>query len=158
MIDLMTYLVNPVTPIEVFSSLTDYSESDPTLSVRLTFENGSPAVMLGSDCGDYFTFELTLVMENGEIDIEDLGLSIRRRTIESHALFLSQMTPTAGTTSSSGFAQAMVNAVSNIADHINLGTPLASDGQSALEAEETCAAIMRLASGNVHGANKGDAE
>ena len=158
LIDLLHYLIGPVFPHEVFSAITDYSSFDPTLSARLTFENKAPVVLIGSDCRDFFTFELTLIMAAGEIVIEDLGLSIRRRTIEPHALFISQMTPTAGATSSSGVALAMVNAVSNISDHITLETPLASDGQSALEVEKTCAAIMRLALGDERGAKQGDAE
>jgi len=156
LIDLINFLVGPISPCDVFSTVTDFSDADPTVSARLMFENEQPAVIVGTDCRDFFIFELTLIMEKGEINIEDLGLSVRRRPIEKHTLFPSQSTPSAGISLTSGFDQAMVNAVSNIADHLADGTPLASDGWSALEAEETCWAIMKCALDKGHTVNPGD--
>lgn len=145
MIDLVNYLVGPVSPEEVFSRIDDFSPSDPTLGVRMKFSSGAPFVLIGSDSRDFFTFELTLITEKGEIAIEDLGRQVRFRMAEPHALYPSQSTPPMTQPTETGLDKAMIGAVGNIADYLNCVTPVLSDGLSALAAEKTCAEIMRLA-------------
>jgi len=144
MIDLVNYLVGPVVPEQVFSKIEDFSASDPTLSVFMKFENDSQFVLIGSDGRDFFTFELTLITEKGEIVIEDLGRRVRYRLAEPHALYSTQITLPVMESVDTGFDGAMLAAITNIADHLNKGKSVPSDGMSAFHAERTCAEIMRL--------------
>ncbi|MEK9753122.1 MAG: Gfo/Idh/MocA family oxidoreductase [Rhodospirillaceae bacterium] len=144
-LDMVDYLIGPLTPKAVISRVDDGRDDDPTLSVLLETVAGAPAVLIGVDGKAFFPFELDLTMEKGRVTYEDLGCRMRRRSIRLHPLFPHQLTLDDGGWMDTGMAKAMVNAVSNIHDHLARGEPLASTASTAFQTEKLCAAIMAMA-------------
>lgn len=145
MIDLLNFLVGPVTPVAVLRRGEDFGADDPTLDAQLVTPRGAPVYMVGGDDRSFFTFEIDLMMDRGRIVIEDLGTVLRERRIAFVPLYPATRGLDRGTWEETGFGNAMVRAVDNIFEHLHDGAALLSDGRSALAAEETCAALIDMA-------------
>lgn len=143
-IDLLQYLIGPLQPISVSDIIRDYRRDDPTLSARLETSEARPVYLVGCDSRMYFPFEVDLIMENGRVSLEDLGNRLRRRRIKPHPLFPRQVTLDDGVWVNTELPHTLANSVAAMYDHVNEGAPLASDGESAIETEKICVALMDL--------------
>ncbi len=141
MIDLLHFLLGSLRVVDVFDARIDHDIDDPSICARLAAGNGAPVVLL---CGDERRFqhiELSLLFENGRIDMEDLGRTIRLRRAapDSRIPAVNTLRETERLTPDT---PAAINAaVDNIYRHIHSAAPLESDGTSALDTLETCHAI-----------------
>ena len=146
MFDLFHLLVGERLEVKsVLKRRDDYSPDDPTLDAILESEHGAPVYLVGSDHRHFFTFELELTFEKGRISIEDLGRSLRVRRVVADPDFPNRWTLPLGKYEKTEIAQAMVRAVDNVHGHVVKGIPLASDGQSALAAEQICHDLIAMA-------------
>lgn len=145
MIDLLHFLVGPLTARDVFRSQIDYDPNDPTLDALLISEGGAPIYLVGSDSRDFFTFEIDITLQKARVVIEDQGRTIRIRRSVSNPLFPSYQILDRGEWTETDLGSAMLSAVDNLAEHLTGGDALASDGRSALEAEDVCAQLLKLA-------------
>ena len=144
MVDIIHFLVGPLTPQAVFRRREDFSPGDPTVDALLSTAEGAPVYLVGSDSRAFFSFELDLTMEQGRLVIEDLGRTLRQRRVATHPVFPSRRSLDAGTWTETGFAEAMVFAIGNLRDHLIEGAPLLSDGRSALAAQEVCERLIDM--------------
>jgi len=156
LIDLIHFLVGTMSPRDVFSRVDDFTSDDPTLGVRLEFSNGAPVILMGKDSRDHFSFDLTLIMEKGEVVLDDLGRRICYRPAVAHPLFRSQITPAVVDPVDTGFDRAMLAALANIEDHLSTGAELLSNGRNAVQSERTCSEIMTLVGENALCRNEGE--
>jgi len=150
-IDLLHFLIGPLSPVGVTDTVTDYQLNDPTVSALLKTEAGAEVRLVGCDSRMYFPFELDLVMEKGRISLEDLGGRLRRRWVRPHPLFLHQPALDDGVWTETELPHALANAVGSLYDHLKNQTPLPSDGASALLTEEVCAGLIKLAAAKSEG-------
>ena len=120
-------------------------DKDPTLSVFLETESGAPVNLIGTHANAFFPFEVNLVMEKGQLSLEDLGRKVRQRRVVRHPIYLHQQTLDDGESRATGLDKAMVSAVDNIYDHLTMNVPLACEGHDALYVEELCAKIRNMA-------------
>ncbi|MBT3358873.1 MAG: Gfo/Idh/MocA family oxidoreductase [Rhodospirillales bacterium] len=145
MIDLLHFLVGPLTPTDVFKKRVDFDANDPTLDALLFTQGGAPVYLVGSDSRDFFTFEIEITTQKGRVVIEDQGAAMRFRHVANNPLFPAYRVLERGEWTATDLGSAMVSAVDNLARHLDHGDPLASDGHSALEAENVCARLLELA-------------
>ncbi len=145
MIDLLHFLVGPLTPKDVFKSCVDFDANDPTLDTLLFTDDGAPVYLVGSDSRDFFTFEIEITTQKGRVVIENQGAVVRTRRVAANPLFPSYQILERGKWRPTDLGSAMVAAVDNLARHLTDGDALVSDGRSALETEDICARLLKLA-------------
>lgn len=145
MIDLLHFLIGPLTARAVLRRQEDYSADDPTLDARLDGPGGVPVYLIGNDSRAFFTFEIDIMMTEGRVIIEDLGGAIRLRPVIANPLFPSYRGLDRGTWSATDLGGTIAAAVDNLADHLAGTAALPSDGESAVAAEEVCRRLIELA-------------
>ena len=143
--DLLHYLVGPLKLRAVLGKVNDGRVEDPTYSVFLETNHAAPVTLLGTNGDAFFSFEIDFVMERGRLALEDLGGRLRCRKIQQHPVYQCQSSLTEGTWKKTGLNFALMRAVTNIADHLLEGTPLVSNADNALEAEDLCNEIHIMA-------------
>jgi len=143
-IDLIHFLLGPLSARDVIASLVDYDANDPTVTARLALAGGVPVHLIGCDGRQFFPFEIDLVMEKGRISFEDLGVRIRRRWVRPHPLFLSQLSLDDGVWVDTELPRALANAVGNVYDHLTDGAPLLCTGADAVAAERVCSELRDM--------------
>ncbi|MGA0393925.1 MAG: gfo/Idh/MocA family oxidoreductase, partial [Rhodospirillales bacterium] len=90
-------------------------------------------------------FETSLTFEKGQIILEQGTSVVRMRPIEENPRFKGHQTLLGGTNQDGDLGQALYRAVDNFYRAITEGAPLASDGRSALEAQNVCEQLMTMA-------------
>ena len=143
--DCLHFLIGPLVPRAVLGRVDDGRTEDPTLSVFLESEIGTPVILTGVHGGYFFPFEIDIVMEKGRITLEDLGGKLRCRRVSPHPLYVHQPTLDDGTWEDTKLAEALVVAVDNIFHHLASGAELLSTGRSVLAVEDICTDILKLA-------------
>lgn len=138
LIDLVLFLLGPATVIAVGPGHHDGFDDDPTVDALLALASGGVVHLVGGDARDFTVFELTIVTERGVIALEDSGFVLRIRHVEPSARFAGYRTLDSGTVETTGLDDALVCAVDNLRDAVRHGAALASDGRSALAAQEIC--------------------
>ncbi len=146
MIDLLHYLLGPLTFLYAGSPLYDYSNEDPSVPAMLTSASSIPICLNCSDASDYSLFELELVTERGVVSMEDGGLKWRFRTADSSPQFPGYKALLPSTSVDGHYLHTMTAAVQNIYAAITSGQTLASTGETALEAQRLCHVISKGAS------------
>lgn len=134
MTDLLHMLIGPVFVRSAENVIYDFWPDDPTISARLVTAADDPIDMVGSDMRDGMTFDLELEFDNAQIILNDF----------SHTLII---IPKGGIEKkiTTDLDRGMLNAVSNIYDHLTEGAKLFSQGDNAVLALETCDGIRKAA-------------
>lgn len=145
MIDLLHFLIGPLEARAVLRRQQDYTADDPTLDARLDGPGGLPVYLIGNDSRAFFTFEIDIMMTEGRVVIEDQGLATRVRRVVASPVFAAYRGLDRGIWSATDLGAAIASAVDNLADHLAGKAALASDGQSAVAAEEVCLRLLKLA-------------
>lgn len=112
----------------------DYWPDDPTLSARLETDSGAQIGLIGSNVRNGMIFDLELVFEQAQISLTDFSNTINIRPKDRP-----------GRQIKTSLKLDMLHAVSNIYDHLTLGTKLCSNAENALLALETCGTIRKMA-------------
>lgn len=138
MVDLLQYLLGPLTLLSTGTSVADHWTSDPSIAALLETAGG---VRVNLECGhaaDYSLFEMQLITERGIIAMEDGGLRWRSRIAEQSSHFPGYRVLPEGTSWEGGYLHTMSNAIANIHAALAISESLASSGESALEAQRIC--------------------
>ncbi len=143
-LDLIHFLFGPLKPLRVVNRVDDGRSEDPTLSVLLKTEAGVPVNLIGTNYQFFYPFEIDLILQSGRISIEDLGGRLRLRKIRSHPKYPHQQALDYGVWEDTEMDRAFAEALDNIFSHLLEGTPLVSNGRSALLVERLCAEIMNI--------------
>lgn len=138
MIDLMQYLIGPLSASVVLGRTSDYMQDDPTTDAVLATETNAPVYLIGGDGKDYARFEAVLSCQKGVIEIFDSGYRVRRRGLVSHRHYPGRVHLDEGESKDTGLVRAVALAVENLHDAVTQGTPLVSSGRTALSAEILC--------------------
>lgn len=142
LIDLIGFLFGPVHSFGPVLARIDYDPHDPTIDALLHTDNGTPVHLIGGDARSYALFELEIIAATGSVRIEQSGRTIRtRRTIDdpysARYRILNE-----GKIDIVGTGDAFFRAADNIYKAITHGEPLVSDGETALDAERICDALL----------------
>lgn len=154
MIDLLRLLAGELRVVHAGAPVADFWPDDPTIPAMLETSDGIPVQLSTADARDYALFELTIVTANTVIAMEEGGLSWRIRRAGESGAFAGYRALDAGERVAGEYFQAMRGAVANIAAALHHGAPLASDGASALAAQQVCEAIRGAAPHSQTGAGK----
>lgn len=141
MIDLLIYLLGPVSLLSVGQPLWDFWDNDPTVPAMLQTSGGVPLQLSISDARDFAFFELQIVSERGVIVMENGGLLWRVRKVIDSPLFKGYSSLDLGDSIQGEYAMAMTRAAENIYNAVVYGEALASTGHGALEAQRMCEQI-----------------
>jgi len=134
MTDLIQMLTGPLKVIEAGAITGDFWPDDPTISAVLESRNGAPVGLTGSDVRDGMIFDLELVFEGARISLTDFSNRITIRTQDGGEQSFT-----------CDLDRGMLNAVSNIHDHLTTGAGLFSTGENAVQALGICADIRKKA-------------
>lgn len=143
MLDLLHWLVGPMTIIKVGKPVQDFFSSDPTVPVWLENNQGVPIHITCAHAEDYAIFELQLVFSLGVLTMEEGGMFWRERHAVDSDTFKGYRKLEEGVRRPGKYPQAMLQAVDNIYRTITQGAPLASSGKSALAAQRACEEIKQ---------------
>ena len=145
MLDLLRFLFGSLNLDSADKPVWDFWPDDPSIAALLHSEAGIPISLSVAHASDYAFFELQIITERGALSMENGGLNWRiRRTIQSPD-FKDYRSLGAGEMLEGEYAMAMTNAINNIYNAVTSGEPLASDGNSALEAQRLCEQIRKVA-------------
>lgn len=145
MIDLLHLLVGPMRVVKVGKPVEDFFQDDPTVPVWLKNEQGIPIQLSCAHAADYAVFELQFIFSRGILTMEDGGLYWRERQIIDSDIYKGYRVLSEGVRRAGQYPRAMMQAVDNIYDAITKGTQLASTGETALQAQQMCEKIKKLA-------------
>ncbi len=145
MVDLIQFLVGPLTVEQAVSARPGHTEDDPLCDATMRTRSGARIALQGVDAGDVGLFELQLVFERGIVALEDFGRWLRIRKLEPEPLMPGRARFTPESETETDWRDAMYRAYDNLHAAITSGAALASDGESALSAEAVCAEIRSLA-------------
>ncbi len=133
MTDLIQMLTGPLKVTAAGVITRDFWPDDPTISAHLESRNGAPVELIGSDVRHGMVFDLDLVFECARISLTDFSnritIRIKDRGEQSFTCDLNR---------------GMLNALSNIHDHLITGAALFSTGENALSALGICADIRKM--------------
>jgi predicted dehydrogenase len=142
MVDLIHFLVgSPLRLLWAGPPRHDFWPDDPTVPAALATPDGAIVHLATGDAGDFAIFELQLILSGGVVTLEDSGLSWRRRRAVDSPAFRGYRTLDRGDFASGAYAEAMRNALNNLYDSVSSNAPLASTGETALEAQRVCESI-----------------
>lgn len=145
LLDLLAWLFGPLNLVAVGAPVHDYWDADPTIPAVLQTASGAPVTLGIAHAADYACFELQIVAERGVIQMEDGGQRWRLRRASPSEEFAGYETLGAPECLAGEYAQAMTAATANLFDALVRGSPLASDGKSARDAQALCETIARKA-------------
>lgn len=134
MTDLLNMLVGPVHAVAGMGVIYDFWPDDPTLSAGLETAQKTPVEMIGSDVRQGMVFDLNLIFDGARITLTEFG----------HSLTIC-LNDGPEKKTSTDLNRGMLNAVTNIHDHLTTGAALYSTADNGLAALEVCEEIRRLA-------------
>lgn len=145
MIDLLHLLIGQLDPKSATLLVDDGREDDPTVDAVLRAKNGAYVRLTGTDYRSYDIFELQLAFSGALVVLEQGATRLRIRPLEDTPGFAGHRRPAHGDFEDIGASDVLLRAFDNIAASVEGREVLASDGASALAAQETAAAMMRMA-------------
>ena len=143
LLDLLLFLFDDVAIKAVGAPIEDFVPSDATVPFWLETAHHVPIQIACGHAEDFAFFELQLLFANAVITMEESGMSWRERRPVDSALFRGYRVVDKGLIRPGGYPQAMLQSVQNIFDAIEHGSPLASTGETALEAQRLCEKIRQ---------------
>lgn len=145
MVDLLHYLIGPLTPCRVDRAIIDYLPSDPTLDCTLTDANGALIRMVGLDRNAFTIFELDLIFEHERVRLLDSGFGMTRSRVIDAPRFDNYRVLSAPAAEQTQLDTAFAHAAEAILAQLNGGEPLTSLGETALAAQRVCARLVSMA-------------
>jgi predicted dehydrogenase len=142
LLDLVRYLFGPLTLHTVTNQRFDAGPDDPTVDAALHLENGVPVHVIGVDSRDYALFELHLIAARGAVGIEQSGRVIRRRGCMDDPYHDGYRLLERGAWTEYGHGDSFLRLLDNLKANLADGTPLTSDGQSALATQLLCESMI----------------
>jgi len=151
MLDLLLGLLGPLHIVSVGQAVADFFPTDPTVDATLRTEQGVPIQLNVAHAQDYALFEMQIVTEKGVISMEDGGARWRFRHAKPSVQLAGYRFLNAGEWVEPVGSYALTGAVANIFDALQSGTPLASSGSNALQAQALCEQNQHIASAQAAG-------
>lgn len=145
LIDLLHWLLGPLTVERVLDRRPGPAEDDPTVDALLRTAGGAPVHLIGADHRAFTLFELTILTAAGRIDIGESGLRIRRRRALPSPRFAAHRLLEAGDTVATELDRALLYAVDDLHRAATAGIAPRSGPDNALAAERVCEALRRAA-------------
>lgn len=143
MLDLLHLLFGALDVVSVGRPFDDFRADDPTVPAWLQTSNGVPIHLACGHAADFSMFELQLLFSNAVVGMEEGGMFWRERAAADNGTFHGYRTPGEGIRRAGGYPRAMLQAIDNIYGAINHARPLASTGESALDAQRLCEKIRQ---------------
>lgn len=141
MIDLLHMLLGPLQLIATGRPIHDFRPDDPTVPALLENAAGVPVHLATAHAADYAHFELVLTTASGILTMRDSGRGWRERVLADSIDFPGYRVLAGETDRAGGYDHASLSAAENIRLALTNGEALASDGATALAAQELCALI-----------------
>ncbi len=131
LIDLLHFLIGPLTPERVFETRADYSQADPSLGALLRSAQGTPVILSIGDTRHFTVFELDLLFEAGRVTFADSGWTMSRRRIIDDPRYANYriLEPLVAVPTAMGHA--MSAAIASLHDRLVLAPPLSPRRRSA---------------------------
>lgn len=144
LIDLLRYLFGDLIIEMTYDKVFDYSEDDPSIPMLLATSDGIPIHCAVGHAGDFALFEVQFIFSKGILTMRDGGLSWNVRSLVESNHFAGYNVLDKGEDLEGCYKMAMRRAVDNIYRALVTSEKLASDGESAYQAQKMCEKIKCL--------------
>lgn len=115
MVDLIRHFVGWPTRVEVIRTLGDgWSETDPTVDLRMWFDGGETGYLLATDHRDYTVFELQITGDGGRVTFTDSGRAVQLETAGDDPVWAGYRGLGQPTIVDGGLGEAMPRALRNL--------------------------------------------
>ena len=141
MINLLEYLIGDVKEVEVKEKVFDFYNDDPSVSARLTLENGRPFNLQYIDQNMYTIFEMDLFFENTRIRIIDSGYKILFSKVSESSILKGYKTLSEVKELETSLGCALNYTYENVFSSLANGEVLISSHSSARKSMATCLKI-----------------
>jgi predicted dehydrogenase len=145
MLDLLHFLVGPVSVVNVGKPVSDYQPNDPSIPLWMENEQGIAVHLACAHAEDYASFELQLIFSLGVLTMEEGGLYWRERRAVESTTFKGYQKIDEGARYVGEYPHAMLMAIDNIYRAIVRDDDLISTGESALLAQRMCEKVKQMA-------------
>lgn len=146
LIDLLLRLLGPLEVIAAATPVQDHWENDPTVSGLLrSTQDQVPVCIAPGHAKDYALFELELVCELGVIRMRNGGMQWDLRHAEASPHFNGYRALANSESRDGEYLQAMTLAVTDIYQHLHLGTITQSAGSHAITIQSICDQLLTAA-------------
>lgn len=141
-IDLLRFLTGEEFGIAAaMGARADGVPGDPSVDAVLAADGGQHVHLVACDGRDYSFFEMTLMFARGIVAIEEGGLRVVRRTVAESGHFPGVDVPGPGNGTSTGYGEAFLRALDDIAKCLDRGGQPQSSGASSLASIELAGAL-----------------
>ena len=143
MIDLLDFFFGNVQTKEVFETINDFYENDPTVSCRLILGNDNAGFTLfGMDCRNYTIFEMELFFEKARIRMVESGDRFEIYHVIDSPVFQGYRVLDHCNTFDSGNAESFYQLAETVANCLDYGNPLPSTAETALVSQSVCTQLL----------------
>jgi predicted dehydrogenase len=148
LIDLVGFLTGerPIETVFINGVRPDGVSGDPTVDATLQVEGGPLIHLAAGDGRDYALFETSLICSDGIVDIEDGGLSIRRRRAIASNVVPGTRRLDDGARQATRWGEAYRCALDGLLHALSTGKKPVSNGATALAALKVCDSLRRATS------------
>jgi hypothetical protein len=144
MLDLLSLLLGPLRVVRVGKAVDDFFPDDLSVPVWLETSGELPIHIVCGHAADFALLELELIFADAVVTMEEGGMYWRERIPVDSTTFAGYRMLDAGVRRAGSYSRAMLESINNIFGAITHGHPLASTGESALEAQRLCERIRQL--------------
>jgi predicted dehydrogenase len=143
MVDLLSYLLGPLSLEYIGNPIYDYVEDDPSVPIVFRSDNN---INISINCGnsnDYALFELHLFFENACLSMELGGMRWRIRAAQENPVFKGYKSLLDDSLFDGQYSLSMLSALDDMHQTIIDGKEALSNGYTALYAQEICESVMQ---------------
>ncbi len=141
LVDLISLLFGPPSPVGARARFAGPSASDPTPDFELRTPGGAPIHLVATDSARFDLFELTLVFDKAVVELREGASLVVVRWIGPTPGYSGHFRPAAGDAWPPRQDEAFGRMVGEMLAVVRDGGPLACDGEAALQTLSICAAL-----------------
>ncbi|MEO0444305.1 MAG: Gfo/Idh/MocA family oxidoreductase, partial [Pseudomonadota bacterium] len=157
LVNTLTLLLGQLRVHQVLPGIADYHSDDPSINALLTgniSHRPIPVHFVTANAQDYTLFEIHFIFQNRSVIMYEGGLYWSDRLLQNSDRFTDYRTLDHGRQRPGRYPQAMLNALDNIYQFINVKQTLLCTGDDALATQALCATLYHQAQNNVSPSTK----
>lgn len=143
LIDLVRQLVGEVVHSQKITIINDYEISDPSVTAKLSFDNGGELIIQAIDSRLFTVFELDLFFSNGRIIIRESGVSLESYKVKVDPNVPGYKKLVKVDLNEINLFKALPNLVTEIYEHLTVNKELKYNAIEALKTLEVCELIKK---------------
>lgn len=144
LLNLLEYLIGPLTVSQALGVRVDHTAEDPTIDALLIGKDGSLVYLVGGDARNFTTLQLDLFFEHGIIRIDRGGMRMTTTEAVESPLWPGIREPGKEQPMSTQWDSQLIQAIENLHQTIlHADVPSLCSGRDAIKTETICTQLLR---------------